>query len=390
MHRRVVLYAALVATLLVPEARSDDFVGHGTINVVLGNRNGLVVLTDSMLTDGSGHQLSEPGQKLFKLNDRTICTFAGFAFASAHIPELNADTRAIIHQYVQQSKRQRRQSIDEQLRALGFLFNLHLTAIANVREVGALPTSIDAYQFQLIIAGYDTDNRPKIGKITLETKRIGNRLESSIKEIKIVTVGSKLIPITGGMPDVADKLLLEPDSKPDDIALAQYALALRKDGGASLTVEQMTRLAKRLAYYSSQAHPEVGGENQVAILRNGRVVRIEQKVFPKPAKAILNYVLLVDDTIGPGGFAFAKRVHVLAIRCWWWRVRREIDGNYFIGNTFTDSVLDYDGGFTILDTENQVIRSRLSVGPHVSVDDERLRKLIRGFGWLGVEYRNPL
>jgi hypothetical protein len=35
---------------------NDNLVVHGTINVALGNKNGIVVLTDSMLTS-NGHPL---------------------------------------------------------------------------------------------------------------------------------------------------------------------------------------------------------------------------------------------------------------------------------------------------------------------------------------------
>src|ERR1700735_4007457 len=56
---------------------ADDGVSRGTINVVLANQNGIIALTDSMVTAGR-KQLREPAQKLFKLDDRTVCTIAGF------------------------------------------------------------------------------------------------------------------------------------------------------------------------------------------------------------------------------------------------------------------------------------------------------------------------
>src|SRR5258706_9342798 len=105
----------------------DDFVVHGTINVALGNENGIVVLTDSMLTAGA-QQRPDPGQKLFKLDDRTVCAIAGFVSAAAvsapptsppvAVPDLNTNTSAIIHEYIRQSARQAPQTIAEKLRAL--------------------------------------------------------------------------------------------------------------------------------------------------------------------------------------------------------------------------------------------------------------------------------
>ncbi|MGB9435448.1 MAG: hypothetical protein WBQ89_24585 [Candidatus Acidiferrum sp.] len=65
---RLRMSAAVCTTLLLPllafaGQNANDFVVHGTINIALGNENGIVVLTDSMLTSG-GHQLSQPGLKI--------------------------------------------------------------------------------------------------------------------------------------------------------------------------------------------------------------------------------------------------------------------------------------------------------------------------------------
>jgi hypothetical protein len=94
---------------------ADDSLVHGTINIALGNENGIIVLTDSMLTGATG-QLREPGQKLFKLDDRTVCALAGFVSAPAAssqtwIPELDTNVGAIINEYILQSAKKPRQSI---------------------------------------------------------------------------------------------------------------------------------------------------------------------------------------------------------------------------------------------------------------------------------------
>lgn len=64
----IVLLTIVVPPLAAGQDSDGGLVVHGTINVVLGNQNGLVVLTDSMLTAGD-HQQPDPGQKLFQLDD---------------------------------------------------------------------------------------------------------------------------------------------------------------------------------------------------------------------------------------------------------------------------------------------------------------------------------
>ncbi len=62
------------AALNAQEPKSNS--SHGTVNIFLANRNGLVAVTDSRLSNKYGAQGS--GQKLFQVDDRTICAIAGF------------------------------------------------------------------------------------------------------------------------------------------------------------------------------------------------------------------------------------------------------------------------------------------------------------------------
>lgn len=63
----------------------DDGLGvaSGTLNVVVGNRKGFVIATDSRLTlfkaSGSISQFRDDGQKLFRTGDRSALSFAGIA-----------------------------------------------------------------------------------------------------------------------------------------------------------------------------------------------------------------------------------------------------------------------------------------------------------------------
>jgi hypothetical protein len=75
VEARVVATEAVVAGL--PRAAPDPLEeSHGTINILLANQNGLVAVTDSMLSTPDDHHY--PGhQKLFRIDDKTIATMAG-------------------------------------------------------------------------------------------------------------------------------------------------------------------------------------------------------------------------------------------------------------------------------------------------------------------------
>src|SRR6266852_2029088 len=352
-------------SIVAAENPTDDGVVHGTINIALGNKNGLVVLTDSMVTstDATGtHQLPNPGQKLFKLDDHTVCSVAGFASASAGstrvtLSDLNTSTSAIIHEYVRQS--------------------------------AGNSTPIDRYRFQLIVAGYDIDDKPKIGRIVLSMKDNRGSLTSEIEDFKLLNVEEKLVSQLNGMPDVAGQILLHPESKPEDAPIKLYATSLTENGGRSLTLEQMVELAKRLAYYTSKARAEVGGPNQVAIFKQSQTVSIDQPTFTEPPRPLFRFSLVVNSHFSYSSVAFAKGSPAVFVRCSWIGMQHDLDGHYYIGSEFTNSVLMYDGGDVSLGETNQVNDSLLLLGRHAILESEIVGRLTATFSSLRVAYAVP-
>jgi 20S proteasome alpha/beta subunit len=392
------MLGSLSAIFLLPlfalagEKPPDDSIIHRTINIALGNENGLVVLTDSMVTAGT-QQLPAPGQKLFRLDDHSVCAIAGFASAPAssgntEIPDLNTNVSALIREYIRQSALQPAQSIAEKLRALGILLNLRLSAIANIRDALGSTTGINDYRFQLIVAGYDIDRKPKIGTLTLRTKDDDGAFVSDIENASVSNVEEKLSFVMSGMWDVAANILNHPESGPREPVFDLYATSIRDNGGRSLTVEQMVELAKRLAHYSSNAHREVGRPNQVAIIKESGVISIEQPFFPELPRSLFTFSLIVNSHFNYSGVTFAHGWRAV-FRCSWVGMQHELDGHYYIGNQFRDSVLMYDGGDVNLGDTNEVTGSVLLLGPHAILENEIVRRLTATFSSLQVAYAKP-
>src|SRR5713226_8379830 len=68
----------------------------------------------------------------------------------------------------------------------------------------------------------------------------------------------------------------------------------------------MVELGRRLAYYTHQAHPEVGGRDQIAIFQKQRSVSIEQQKFPQPPKTLVNFSLMVDSHFSYSSIVWRK------------------------------------------------------------------------------------
>jgi hypothetical protein len=404
MNRTQICLAAAFVILVIPlvaythQDSADNSVVHGTINIALGNENGIVVLTDSMITAG-GRQLAQPGKKLFKLDDQTVCAFAGFSAAPAadergSIPELNTSVGAVIEDYARKSQGKPRQSIVDRLGALAFLINFRLTALANAREALGHAQIYDDYNFRLLMAGTDVDNLQKIATTALHTRKHPWGVQSSTQDISVTTVEDEMIGKLAGMPDVALQILTNPESKPTDPVLSSYANARRENNGKSLTLDHLQELAKRLAYYTAQVHPEVGGPNQIAILRKSQIVTVDQPKFAALTNPITgDFGLAVHSEFRYSNVAYpftkmplANLMPQVYIDCNWVGSELSIDGGYFIANTFADSVLYYDGSAVSLWSSNKIINSKLVLGPHAKGDDKNVKALTASFQWSQITH----
>jgi hypothetical protein len=388
---RLILVTLTMLALPLAARAGKNPTGHdvarGAINIVLANKNGIVVLTDSMITAGS-RQLPEPGQKLFKLDDRTVCTIAGFVGASGPVPDLYTSTSAIIHEYVAQSAGQSAQSIHEKLSVLAQLFEGDLSGIANLRAETGMAQPMDNYAFELTIAGYDVDGTPRIGQIVLNTVPFHGLLSSEIQDVSITDVKKEFMYKLAGEPDIAERLLHDPGSAKNDSVLRTYEASLRRDQGESLTIVQMKEIASRLARYTAQSYPSVGGANQVAILQAGHVTNIEQATFIQPPRAPIRFSLMVDARVsGPHSMEIGPGVAVVFLRTAFERDRRPLDGHYFLSNAFTDSLLIYNGGPLSFDKSNQLTDCQLLLGARVTLGDPKVRHLLNDFQWTKGVYQ---
>jgi len=383
-------------------AESEGKIIRGTINIAFANASGIVVLTDSMQTyrDQTGeHQLKEPGQKLFRLDDRTVCTIAGFGSQSfPTAPTFNTDMAGILATFKDQLSQHPVPQFAAKLEALAYIVGFYLSAAADINDfVPAQDRSGQQYTLELILAGYDADGAPKLGTVVMteavEVAAAGDRFWSPNVVTQVTPVKPEFAYIVHGMPDVASKILGTPQEFLDNPAVVRYAQSAKNDRGESLTVSDMEALAKFIAVESAKAHPEVGGADQIAVLASGGVV-LDQPTFPEP-KRQMNIAVVTNSRIeGTFPFYFAPGSHpplFLWIGSTFDGLRTPglvLDGQFFYGCKVRNSVVRYDGGFTGLDASDEIIDSWLVPGPHATsttVSRSELSRLKKSFGWRADE-----
>jgi hypothetical protein len=167
----------------------------GTVNIVLANANGIVAITDSNQTwhssSGEPFTSQQPGQKLFRIDDRTVCTIAGFGSTPLpNFPEFANSAAGVLDRYATKLRSNGGvHSFREKLTSLRALFEFQLAGIGNLQHLHA--EDLRNYDFELILAGYDTDGTAKIGKIVLGNDLLPNGMFSPVlKELREQTVGS--------------------------------------------------------------------------------------------------------------------------------------------------------------------------------------------------------
>jgi 20S proteasome alpha/beta subunit len=376
----------------------------GTINVVVANDRGIVVLTDSMLSTkvSDGHrgwkfrQLPDPAQKLFQIDDHTVCAFAGFASVKTPaVPDFLNNVTAIMARYEGYLGRSGSATIAEKLELLDAVFGHYLNGVANMRDIAG---SENDYYLELLLAGYDPDGTPEVGSLILNMQPSATITGESI--FLPATIEREVIPVVGngfvvihGKRELAMQILQRPAPWGSDSAIAAYARA--KAHSQLLTIEQMKALAISLKKYTSKKDPSVGGPNQIALLMRRHVETVEQPTF-SPISALgfkfeLVEGLVFDNSNSPGTAPVGEAVHVghtlfgLYFKNSFKKTKQHIGGAYFGGNTFANCELIYSGGSLQFSNSNRVYDSDLTlIG--VNTDTPEVKHLLNDFSWRHIQH----
>jgi hypothetical protein len=377
----------------------------GTINVVVASNRGIVVLTDSMITERSQdehgvlhtRQRTDPGQKLFRLDDRTVCAFAGFASAATPpLPDFINSVSAIIGRYERSLRQQKPFSFQNKLELLEALFTYYLTGVANIRNATAGTDNYAVYSFELFLAGYDLDGAPKVGTLSIgmSPQQVGTvqlwHAYTQERNVFPVTTTDPIIFLHGKITR-ARLILSNPKPWTADPAVAMYDDAVTNH--RSLTLDQMKALAISLKQHTAEIDPTVGGPSQVATLVSGQIQSFEQPAFPEVSPIDFKFHIISTLTVGnpgipgkPIGRAVVFDGFGLFLGNRFIHANQDLDNGYFAKNEFRDCVLICRGGSIQFLESNQVTDTDLILGPGVSRSSPEVEQLLK-FRWRSVDDR---
>ncbi|MGA8214319.1 MAG: hypothetical protein WB799_12055 [Candidatus Sulfotelmatobacter sp.] len=366
----------------------------GTINVVVANDHGIVVLTDSMLTETVTHrQVPWPGRKLYRIDDQTVCAFAGFASAGTlALPDFLNSVSSIMGRYEDRLRNTNRPlSFSDKLELLNVVFTYYLTGIANIQ--GTAPDEL-----QFLLTGYDPDGTPEIGRLVLRTalkpSAAGAFLRSVTQEHYVFPVTHRQVICVGGINNLALKILRDTNAW---IGAPLVAPCEQSTSNQLLAVQEMKALAISLKQQTADQYNEVGGPNQIAILTDGRIQGSIEQPPGLPPVTVSSFKFEILTTLGaiyidrpgedpPRPFGFVTDRFTLFFRDQFIGVRQELDDAYFGHNEFKNCLLIYRGGKTTLDKSNQISNCDLEIAAGVSRDSPTVKQLLSDFTWRTVKY----
>lgn len=419
---------------------------HGTINILLGNENGLVAVTDSMLSTPDNRHY--PGhQKLFKIDDRTLATMAGSYSRPGlggrdHLLDLwvpNIMTRFALQQgALNQSK----QPLPYATKFERFekLFSEALTANLQAAIVSDPKLNIAQVEpIELTLAGFDLDGSLKVGEVTLTPKLTANGIQFSIGELPRTALPIPTCELRGfpdqngyygpfGLPrakiiskglfcEVAGLISTQPDGSiaqnegvplverilnahsisPEPSALRDYFSS--EASGEPLSIEQLTSLARALedlvaAQEAFTKKQRIGGEKYLAILHRGAMedAPIRNEIRQNAGTALIGPKVFntgADCTgMRPGtkGFSLDGPADNVQVGVTMTNCDGNIvDGAIYHDSNFTNGNLLYSGKGPIhFSQTNKVQGTTLKIDKSVDLGRSDVENLICGFPWKAV------
>jgi hypothetical protein len=229
---------------------------HATVNVIMGNRNGLVVVTDSKLS--SGKQSMGFAPKIFQVDSRTVCSIAGAYRVpgpkSGRSYPVAIAIPSIMQQLSSTIATQNDLDIDQKMTMASEYFKFGLGIVAEADAASHIP--VDNSESVLTLAGYDkglleirqmhlAPRRSKSGEWTYqETSRYAK------------TVDDEITYKLAGFENPGESILEGKSTNYDtDPTISLYRQAHSRDNGASLTVNDLKLIAKRIEAITAAVNP---------------------------------------------------------------------------------------------------------------------------------------
>jgi hypothetical protein len=384
MLKRNLLFLIVCLTIIIGESDSvkgeDKMLNlyHGTLNLCIANKNGIVVVTDSRASsvDLKGNFIAEDWhQKLFQISEKIVVTIAGYnRVPLKKTPLFHAPAAGVILNYIEDMRQKKHEpTYQEVIHALPFLIGFYLDSVSNIKELSEPENKVrpEDYHFVMMVIG-DDNGTMKISEIDVGLKRKQNftgdyflSAEESVKE-KIIN-GFESCAV--GQSVIADS------------DLQQYRKSLKKEELDALPLSKLISMAVSIMGHTMQSNPYVGGVVQLASFQNEKFQ--QSIIFPKPGGPLIKFISLYGSKFKGGGTAIKSEGSIVLTVSSFFEDITVFLGSpyYYFGSTLKNcKVIVEDNNFSF-DASNQIENSTLSFHETIDRKSEKVKQLINSFSW---------
>jgi hypothetical protein len=372
---------------------------HGTINILLANKNGLVLLTDSRLSNATQQPAGE-GQKLFVLDDHTICSIAGFY--SDNGPNIGnrhpvaTVVPGIIGVFLKEKNPAESSGglhlgeVASKLNRLAAIYKFALDRVETLNQINGMtqrPSSVI-----LTIAGYQGSELHVEG-LSLIPSLTGDKWSYVQSDPYSEQVKNTLVKRITGVTTVADDIFEQPQKYSSSAVLSYFAKEIDKNDGQDLTIKDLNQVADQIEFLTSAKFRNVvGGERQIAILRNGHVEPVNVMQLPLDTQLLAAGIVYMDhaDITGNASFLNGLTGNIMSniiMNSVFRSTTLHLDGGAYSNNSFANCNLTYDDLGPVLFTRNNLVEnSTLILGSKVLIDDPFVTQIVKDYPQLIVQY----
>lgn len=395
MRNHICAYAAALLLGIPTSAGGQrskiDGTLHGTVNILIANRHGLVLVTDSRISRGG--EPVDADQKLFQIDDHTICSIAGWYSSSGPSPDgehfpYYAAIPNVVTAVARFSAISPSQPLESKLRAIANTLIFTLDEVAEIATAAGkevvLPTS------ELLIGTVEQGKTRVVKARFLPNVDSRGEVQYTLVAQPVIEVGEGVSFLTAGLDQYAAQILTHPvASDPQSSILHYYAESMQKDGGSSLTTLDLQQVGRSLETYTVKRYPKlVGGPVQVAVIEAGLVKIVEQPYKHEENVVVPRVIALVHDSeFSHNGRDILRQFKgALVVRSTIEYQPQRLDHVLFFRTRFDHCQLTYDGSPDFyLDTSNAIFDSVLTLGSGVDPNSATIQQLHRNFPTLLIK-----
>lgn len=366
----------------------------GTVNIYVANGNGLVAVTDSRLSYNKipvGN-----GPKLFKVDDRTICSIAGLYSSTGQTMDgitypAYTTIPDVIRTIISRRSTMSSLSLTSKINMISESVAFTLEVMVEMAKAGG--DHSDAMPSEIMMATFD-GNSIQIAKTiiipTIESGKVKYRvLTFPVQNVKDVFVYS-----LAGMSDVGEHIFNDKTINPNDPILGYYYHEIEKDNGRSLSLADMQQIAKMVERLTANnSHGLVGGPIEMATIDHGEVKIVEMPEFPPNPSSISHGLFSYMGNISYNGSPTAESkligtngtIRIFLVDSHFSYITQDLDGLFIYNTFFNHCRLKYNGSLNFMFSEsNTVMNSTLELTGSANPDSATVRKIRKDFPQLEI------